>query len=59
MCISTICVSLHNVREKRTKEKRKRGRREGEGGGGGKKKLKKEKKTGYYMEVVQKEEACV
>lgn len=44
MCISTICVSLHNVREKRTKEKRKRGRREGEGGGGGKKETQERKK---------------
>lgn len=45
MCISTICVSLHNVREKRTKEKRKRGRREGEGGGGGKKETQERKKN--------------
>lgn len=41
-----------------TQKKRER-EREGGGRGAGKKKLKKEKKTGYYMEVVQKEEACV
>lgn len=51
VCLSTMCISKEVMKEKRKKGRRRR-RRE-------KRNSRKKKKTGYYMEVVQKEEACV